>query len=305
MLGEATPVETNDPLGHLSITAGEEPIYYMSFGSGSSGNCSYIGDQRSGFLVDAGVDAAKVEEALAANGIAMTAVKGICITHDHGDHVRYLYTLLRNHRHMLLYCTPKVLNGLLRRHSISRRIKDYHRAIYKEFEFKIGNFVLTPFDVLHDGTDNCGFHISHGASSMAIVTDLGSISERVEHYLSAVDFLVLESNYDPIMLKLGSYPDYLKARITNGHGHLSNPQSAEFLARIYSPRLRYLFLCHLSADNNTADLALEAHRKAMAEAHPEVRIGEDDRENLWDMHLMALPRYDATRLFTLRIKPQQ
>ena len=46
---------------------------------------------------------------------------------------------------------------MLRRHSLSRRIKDYHRAVYKEFDFSIGNFVITPFEVLHDGTDNCGF----------------------------------------------------------------------------------------------------------------------------------------------------
>lgn len=278
----------------------EEPVHFMSFGSGSSGNCSYVGDRRSGFLIDAGIDSQKVSDALSAHGISMDRVRGVVITHDHGDHVRFLYSFLKNNRHMLVYCTPKVLNGIMRRHSISRRVRDYHRAIYKEFEFKIGNFVLTPFDVMHDGTDNCGFFIRHGETRMAVATDIGCVSDRAEHYLSQSQFMVLESNYDLEMLVNGRYPDHLKARIKADNGHLDNRDAARFLARIYSPELRYVFLCHLSHDNNSPEVALAAHREELLALHPDLRIGDGSNEYVTDLQLIALPRFDATPLYALR-----
>lgn len=278
----------------------EDPVFFISFGSGSSGNCSYVGDRRSGFLIDAGIDGKKVEQTLAEHGISMDRVRGICLTHDHGDHVRYVYSILRNHRHMKLYCTPKILNGMLRRHSLSRRIKDYHRAVYKEFDFSIGNFVITPFEVLHDGTDNCGFFINHGRANMAVATDLGRITPRVENYMSQAHFVVIESNYDLNMLLTGPYLDHLKARIRYDNGHLDNEDSARFIAGIYGPHLRYVFLCHLSKDNNTPDIALSAHRRALTAAHADIVVGDGTNEHLSDVQIIALPRYDATGMYVLR-----
>ncbi|MCM1310207.1 MAG: MBL fold metallo-hydrolase [Bacteroides sp.] len=298
MLGEQT-ISADAPLGNLEVKD-DDPIQFMSFGSGSSGNCSYIGDKTGGFLIDAGVDPAKVENELKDRGIDMTRVRGILLTHDHGDHVRYVYSFLRNNRHMLVYCTPKVMNGILRRHSISRRIRDYHRAIYKEFEYSIGNFIVTPFDVSHDGTDNCGFFITHGNATMAVATDLGCITERVRYYMSRVNFMVLESNYDLDMLRTGSYPDYLKARIEAEQGHLDNVVSAEFAAGVWSQQLSHIFLCHLSHDNNRPEKAVNAYRKAFNEKHPELSIGDGLREHLSDLQVIVLPRFDATPLYVLR-----
>ena len=90
-------------------------LSFISFGSGSSGNCAYIGDSESGILIDAGVEPDKVKTALKKNGLSMDNVKGICLTHDHSDHVRYVYTLVRKYQHIGVYCTPRVLQGLLRR----------------------------------------------------------------------------------------------------------------------------------------------------------------------------------------------
>ena len=300
MLGEQT-IAAEAPLGKLEVPD-DDPIRFMSFGSGSSGNCSYIGDKSGGFLIDAGVDPAKVGKELKERGIELTAVRGILLTHDHGDHVRYIYSFLRNNRHMLAYCTPKVMNGILRRHSISRRIRDYHRAVYKEFEYQIGNFVVTPFEVSHDGTDNCGYYITHGNSSMAVATDLGCITERVAHYMSLVNFMVLESNYDLDMLRNGPYPDYLKARIEAAQGHLDNTVSAEFAAGLWTPKLSHIFLCHLSHDNNRPEKAFNAYREAFAAKHPELTLGDGLREHLSDLQVIVLPRFDATPLYVLRPK---
>ena len=113
----------------LSEAKEREPLYYISFGSGSSGNSCYIGTTRGGVIVDCGVRPDVIEDTLAANGVGMDRVKGVCLTHDHSDHVRYVYRLLLSHRHLRLYCTNRVLNALLRRHGISKRVKDYHQPV--------------------------------------------------------------------------------------------------------------------------------------------------------------------------------
>lgn len=276
-------------------------IKFISFGSGSSGNCAYIGDDNDGFLIDAGVDPAKVLHELKRHGIKSDSIAGILLTHDHSDHVRYAYTILRRNPRMLLYCTPKTLNGILRRHSISRRIKDYHKAIYKEFTFKIGRFEITAFDVQHDGTDNAGFFVTHGAHTLTVATDLGSIGPRADFYMRRSRYLVIESNYDREMLINGRYPEYLKARILADNGHLDNKVTAAYVADIYSPQLTHVFLCHLSHDNNTPEKATDAMHEAFADKQISIGDGSDSLESRGaDLQLIVLPRFEATRMFLFR-----
>lgn len=276
-------------------------LHYMSFGSGSSGNSCYVGTSKLGIIIDAGVKAEVIESTLKANGVDMKKVVGVLLTHDHSDHVRYVYTLLRNHRHMRLFCTNRVLNGILRRHSISKRIKDYHQPIFKEIPFSLGRLEITAFEVPHDGSDNMGFNIEFDNRRFVLATDLGAVTERARHYMSRANYLVIESNYDLQMLKLGRYPEYLKARIQTESGHMDNVDTAAFLKEIINPELRYVFLCHLSQDNNTPQKALSAVRNALEEACKKVGNAQetlDDRKA--DVQLMALPRFEPTRWFVFR-----
>lgn len=306
LTGGTSRVETHDEqpvVEPVQLAETDADMYFMAFGSGSSGNCVYVGDEESGFLIDAGVDADKVCAALQRWGISMSRVKGIILTHDHGDHIRDAYKLLRGHRHMLLYCTPRALNGLLRRHNVSRRIKEYHKAIYKEIPFAIGNFRITPFEVSHDGTDNAGFFIEHGRQHMAVATDLGCIGDRADYYMSQAHHLVIEANYDYHMLRNGRYPEYLKARIVADNGHLDNKVTALEVSKIAAMGdLRHVFLCHLSLDNNTPQIAVDTVRQALIDAGLTVGDASDSLQaRAANIQLMALPRFDATRLFRLRV----
>ena len=115
------------------------------------------------------------------------------------------------------------------------------------------------------------------------------------------NYLGIEANYDSRMLAEGMYPEYLKARIRAANGHLDNADTAAFLAEIINPSLKYIFLCHLSKDNNTPAKALKAVRDAL-EARG-ITIG-DGKETILDrkadVQLLALPRFDPTRWFALR-----
>ena len=276
-------------------------LYYISFGSGSSGNSCYVGTKNGGVIIDAGVKAEDIEKTIKANGIDIKKVYGVLLTHDHSDHVRYAYTLVKNNRHMKIYCTNRVLNAILRRHDISKRIKDYHHPIFKEIEFKIAELTITAFEVPHDGSDNMGFSINYQGRNFVLATDMGEIMPRGRHYMSLADYLVIESNYDLNMLVRGRYPEFLKARIQTSAGHMDNEMTASFLKEIYTPRLKHIFLCHLSKDNNTPEKALEKVRAALTSLGLKVGEGMEtlaDREA--DVQLIALPRYDATRLFVFR-----
>lgn len=276
-------------------------LNYISFGSGSSGNSCYIGTSKGGVIIDAGVKTEDMVATLNANGVSMKQVHALLLTHDHSDHVRYAYTLVRNYKHIRLFCTNRVLNGLLRRHNISRRIKEYHTPIFKEIPVKIGELEITAFEVPHDGTDNMGFSIVFRDKRFVLATDLGAITDRARHYMSQANYLVIEANYDLPMLLNGRYPEYLKARIQTQFGHMQNEHTAAFLAEIINPELRYVFLCHLSQDNNTPAKAVKAVRDTLEQMGK--RVG-NAAETIFDRHadiqLMALPRFTPTRWFVFR-----
>lgn len=285
-------------------------LRFISFGSGSSGNCYYLGidsgeGKSTGVLIDAGVEPDCVYKALRDNKIDIHTISGILLTHDHGDHVKYAYTLLRANKHMVLYTTMRTMSGILRRHNISRRIKDYHKIIYKEFEFDAGGFKVTAFETSHDGTENVGYAINtpDGIHHFVIATDTGKITDRADFYLRMANYIVIESNYDLRMLMTGRYPEYLKARIVGEHGHLDNTVASDYIKSIVSPALSHVFLCHLSEENNTPEIALENMQKALVEKG--LRIGNPANPLMaadTDIAVGVLPRTGVSPQFLLRHK---
>lgn len=273
-------------------------LRFISFGSGSSGNSSYVGTPECGLIIDGGVDNNFVTAELARNGIDMKTIRGILLTHDHADHVRYSYALLRRNPHMRLYCTPRTIEGVLRRHNISRRISEYHSPIYKEHEYTFGDITVVPFETSHDGTDNVGFSFTHGDTRFVLATDMGVITERADHYMRLANALMIESNYDDQMLDNGKYPEYLKARIRSPRGHMSNADTARYLTDTYRTSLSHIFLCHLSDDNNTPETAIATVLNALrsiavrpAPSSAEIPAGS--------VYLSALPRFRSSELYIL------
>lgn len=285
----------------LQDTIKNNPLFFISFGSGSSGNSYYFGTRNAGILVDAGIKSEIVIEILEENGVKMENIKGICLTHDHADHVKYAYNIVRKHKHMKVYCTNRVVNGMLRKHNISKRIKDYHTPIFKEIPFKIADFEITAFDVPHDGEDNMGFFITHNDKKIAIATDLGAVTERARHYMSQANYLIIEANYDKQMLLHGPYPEHLKSRIQTERGHLDNKDTAQFITEIYDKHLKYIFLCHLSNDNNTPEIARQTICSALEAKGITVGSAQENIEDRKaDVQLMPLPRKEPTRWFVFK-----
>ena len=107
---------------------------------------------------------------------------------------------------------------------------------------------------------------------MTLATDVGTITDEVAYYICKANHLIIESNYDEEMLEKGRYPYYLKRRITSGTGHLSNRQTAEFLANNFTSKLRNIWLCHLSGDNNNPELAFNTTKEHLLQKGIEIGL---------------------------------
>lgn len=232
--------------------------------SGSSGNCYFLGNTEEGILVDAGISARRIKKTLKEHNIDLGIIKGVCITHDHSDHI-IAAGYLGEKCGIPVYATRETIAGMNRNFRMPDKIYTAHRFIVKGAPFKIGGFEITAFGVMHDGSDNSGFAIRYGDTRIAFATDIGCLTPEVRNILGKARYLVLESNYDAGMLKAGRYPEFLKRRIAGENGHLSNSDAAVFIAEAFGKGVRKVFLCHISAENNTPRIARECVCNALAD----------------------------------------
>ena len=181
-------------------------------------------------------------------------IDAILVTHEHIDHTKSLSTL-SNKYNIPIYATRKTWNSL---DNISQKIDQANIKFFNILEFfNIGDLKIFPFPVPHDAIDPVGFNIYHLNTKISIATDLGQISEDTLNYLKNSSCVLLESNYDPEILKCSSYPYHLKQRISGNIGHLSNISAGKTLSTLYDSGLQKALLVHLSNENNFPELAYE------------------------------------------------
>ena len=232
-------------------------IKFLSLASGSSGNYYYLGTDAYGILIDAGIGVRTIKKHLKEYGLALETVRAIFVTHDHADHIKAVGTLGEKYG-IPVYSTPEVHIGINKNYCMTEKLTSASvRYIYKEEPIHIHDFTITAFEVPHDGTDNVGYCIEADGKVFSFLTDLGEITPIAAHYIGKANYLVIEANYDEEMLRMGSYPQYLKERIASPNGHMCNRDTAEFLAKNMNEHLKNIWLCHLSKDNNHPDLALK------------------------------------------------
>ena len=229
-------------------------IKFISLASGSSGNCYYLGTESYGILIDAGIGIRTIKKSLKEINISLDIIRAVFVTHDHADHIKAIGHLGEKY-HIPIYSTKKVHEGINRSYCVTEKLSTSIRYIEKGETKEIEALKVQAFEVPHDGTDNVGYCICAGDKTFSFLTDLGHISLTAAENICKANYLILEANYDDEMLKMGPYPRYLKERISGLYGHLSNNTAATFLAENYNENLEYIWLCHLSKDNNHPELA--------------------------------------------------
>lgn len=235
-------------------------LKFFSLGSGSSGNCYFLTTGQHSILIDAGLNMRNLKRTLQSYGFSLEQVDAVFVTHDHADHIKSVGNLA-NDMDIPVYSTQPIHIGINRNYCVTSKLTPAHvRYINKEESLALGDFTITPFEVLHDSSDCVGYQVEAEGVTFVLITDAGSVTPVLRQRVANANYLVLESNHDEDMLAMGPYPAYLKGRIRSGRGHLSNRQAAELLAENATEKLKHAWLCHLSEENNHPELA----RKTMS-----------------------------------------
>ncbi|MBQ7254252.1 MAG: MBL fold metallo-hydrolase [Bacteroidales bacterium] len=259
-------------------------VKFISLSSGSNGNCYYIGNDDVSLLIDLGIGGRTINRRLNAHDISLSKVDMVLVTHEHMDHIRYLGGFTQRY-HKVVFVT-EALHKVLERHfctagKLDGCVKDTRPGEVTECM----GVKFIPFSVPHDARDTVGYYIDFFGHTFTFVTDVGKVTDDVVKYCQMASHLIVESNYDPGMLVTGPYTPELKKRISEEHGHLSNEQTADLLRRSCHDGLKSVFLCHLSANNNTPSLVFDSARAALNSVGGE------------EITLYALPRREASPLF--------
>lgn len=231
----------------------------ISLQSGSAGNCVFVrcGDTR--VLFDAGISGSKAALRLAEFGYDIRDCDAVVISHEHCDHISGLGAFHRMFG-LPVHASLRTWNATRAKPSTGCIESPTHFVPGKPFQ--IGSLRIETWRTPHDAIEGVCFVIEdiESGKRFGLLTDLGHVFKDLRKVLEGLDAVLIESNYDEAMLRRGSYPQRLKDRISGNRGHISNADAAELLAGCDPSQLQWVCLGHLSAENNSPEVALATHR---------------------------------------------
>ncbi len=223
--------------------------------SSSKGNSIYVrlGDDE--ILIDAGISCKRLSDALKSIDTDISRIKAIFVTHEHSDHVSGLETVAKKYGIPIHITEPSARAYLCSSKTASAAsVAIIHPILFEE---SVGALTVRSFATPHDSAASVGYVISDGTPehTVAVATDIGTVTDEVSDALIGCENVILESNHDENMLLCGAYPYELKRRILSECGHLSNEAAAVFVSHLAASGTRRIMLAHLSQDNNLPELA--------------------------------------------------
>ncbi len=226
-------------------------------GSGSSGNCTLVSTDRVSILTDLGFGQRSLQRRLHSADLSDEKVSAIFLTHAHFDHINGVSAFAME-RKIPVFATQGTFQELPDSEGLPRV-----ELLRTGCPVTLGDLCVTPFAISHDAAEPVGFRFQAKGVSGALATDLGEMTPEVAGHLAGCNWLILESNHDENLVRLGPYPWALKQRLLSPVGHLSNHAVAEFLGNAFYAQAQHIFLAHLSRNNNTPALALESAQAAL------------------------------------------
>jgi len=220
--------------------------------SGSTGNSLYIENGDTSILVDIGIPTSKLEKAMKSIDRKITDLNGVFISHEHSDHIRGIQTFI-NRYPVPIYANENTWKALI---NSGISVPDERKVIFpSDSSLFMNEIEITSFAVSHDAIEPMFFHFKVGAKRLAHLTDTGYVSDKMKSLLRGSDVIVIESNHDVELLRMGRYPWYLKQRILGDTGHVSNQDAAYALTEMITAETKSIYLAHLSQHNNNQNLA--------------------------------------------------
>lgn len=225
---------------------------FCALASSSSGNSAYISCSSGSLLVDAGISCRRIVNSIASIGECAQDLSAVLITHEHSDHIKGLCNIIKK-TGAAVYATAPVLEYLATKGCVpaGTELVEVTCAV-----FEVAGMQVKAFATPHDSAASVGYRFTlPGEQTVAIATDLGEVTDEVVEGVRGCQTVLLEANYDPQLLRMGSYPYFLKQRISSKRGHLDNASTAEFAKYLINSGTARLFLGHLSRENNNPALA--------------------------------------------------
>ncbi len=229
-------------------------VRFCILASGSSGNAAFLATSKARILIDAGLSVRELARRLALIGESIESLDAILITHEHSDHISGLARLVRwRQRHnqpLPVYCS-RLTAPLIDWENIECPPVELFQA---GSGWIVGNIAVQSFTIPHDAVDPVGFCFHAEGIKIGVATDLGYVPDSIKIHLRRVQILLLESNHDLEMLKVGPYPWSVKQRVMGRNGHLSNDHTCDYLRHDIDGGVQTLILGHLSEQNNHPEL---------------------------------------------------
>jgi len=252
---------------------------FYTLASSSSGNAALVRSGETSILLDAGISARRIAQALALLGMTPEDLDAILITHEHSDHVNGIATLTKKYA-VPVYASRGTAHFLPQAGS-ALRIFEAGDAL------AVGELDIQSFRTSHDAADSVDYRIDAPDGSLGALTDTGYVTDDAAKALTGVDLLLLEANHDVGMLQCGPYPYHLKRRILGEHGHLSNEAAADFALHCVKNGTSDILLAHLSAENNTPEAAEYAVARRLQAAGCSIRLGVAPRDRMSEVHTVC------------------
>lgn len=229
-------------------------IKFCSLFSGSSGNSIFLSVKGTKILIDAGLSAKRIMEALCSIGESPSELSAVLVTHEHVDHIRGAGVLSRKFN-IPVYANENTWEAM--EQSLSPMNADNKKIFDTGKEFELGDISVKAFHIPHDASEPVGFNFFAENKKITTATDLGHISRELLEHFEKSELLLLESNHDIEMLKVGPYPWHLKKRILGEQGHLSNEMAGKVVSYMAEKGTSRFLLGHLSRENNFPELAYQ------------------------------------------------
>jgi phosphoribosyl 1,2-cyclic phosphodiesterase len=227
-------------------------------GSCSKGNACLIYNKDTLIQIDMGLPLKSLKKELDHLGKTVNDIQALFITHEHTDHIAGIPLY---HDRVDLYAGEGT-------YASANPVEPF-------IPLEVGSMSIVPFPTSHDATNPMGYLIEEEGCRLGYVTDTGYLSDEALALIKDCDYYYFESNHDLKMLMDSARPAVLKKRIHSKHGHLSNIDSAIYMAELIGPRTKAIYLAHLSEECNTPEIALSSYHKTLDRkgiAHDHIKI---------------------------------
>ena len=226
-------------------------------GSGSGGNAFVLESPEGMLLLDAGFSAKELTRRAALVGLDLGKLTAMVLTHEHGDHASGARRLATR------FGVPiAATEGTLRALALP---PECPRLVLRGSSItEIGPFSLESCRTLHDAAEPTAVVVEDGDVRIGLAYDFGRPTMGLRHLLRHCDAIVLEANYDDVLLRTSDYPPSVQHRIAGSGGHLSNRVAAELLSELHHDGLSLIVLAHLSRQCNDPSVARSTVGSALA-----------------------------------------